>query len=164
MDKPWTNRGHDLRDVPAFRGSPGVSLRAYYVGPYGSGTPPTGSVPAVAPCLPRWSSSPESPLPLPGPAASPRWGRHPRGAKKVCLSAVHASRLTRPPLRFGTSPLPRFAPRGASRASAVRFRSPTPAQDSEFHAGRSNEGRDPFPSFSSRFLFGAGPLRGRAAG
>jgi len=52
-DKPATNRRQDLRDVSALRGSPAVSLRTYYVGPYGSGTPPSGSVPADALCLPR---------------------------------------------------------------------------------------------------------------
>ena len=90
----------------------------------------------------------------------------PRRVRGCSLRSFDASRLTRPPLRFGTPPLPRFAPRGASRASAVRYCSPTPAQNSEFHAGRSNEGRDPFPSFSSRVPIWAlaGPLGGRERG
>ena len=39
-------------------------------------------------------------------------------------------------LRCGTAPLPRFAPKGASRASTVRYCSPMPAQDSAFYAGK----------------------------
>ena len=38
-------------------------------------------------------------------------------------------------------PPPRFAPKGASRASAVRYRSPTPAQVSTFYAGKDKGGR-----------------------
>ena len=65
----------------------------------------------------------------------------PRRVKSCFLRSFNSSRLTRPSLRYGTSPLPRFAQRGASRASAVRYRSPTPAQVSAFYAGMGKGGR-----------------------
>ena len=101
--RPATNRRHDLRDVPAFRGSRPVSLRTYYVGPYGSWTPGLPASPSRlsrSACLGGTGCSfvappPESPRPspsareepLPGHAASPREVKTPprrrKGSKKV---------------------------------------------------------------------------------
>jgi len=96
------------------------------------------------------SDEPTGAVPLKPPGKGPFRGTRPNGRDREDSPAARewpssaqnpSSRLPRPPLRFGTSPLSRFARKGASRASAVRFRSPTPAQVSACHAGRSKESR-----------------------
>ena len=76
--KPTANRPHDLRDVSAFRGSRDVSLRTYYVGPYGSWTPPPGVRPGCRALLASGGrGAPASPLPPNPPATRLRLAKSP---------------------------------------------------------------------------------------
>ena len=107
MDRKWTANGpHRKKDLPAFRGFLGAR-RSILTGPKGS-CPPRGGG-GGAGCRALLASVeflPRTPLAPSGACGFAAMGKAPpRRARSCSLCSFNSSRLTRPPLRSGTSPL-----------------------------------------------------------